>query len=86
MQVHVFKGPGRMFAVTTDAAGADLPSQYAPWVAFKSIELRKGVATPGLDVEECWSDLETYGMHLTDAHQRITEQVREGSQPDDSKG
>ena len=75
MQVHVFKGPGRVFAVTTDAAGANLPSKYAPWAAFKSIELQRGVATPGLDVEECWSDLEMYGLHVTDAHQRITEQA-----------
>jgi hypothetical protein len=75
MQVHVFKGQGRVFAVTTDAAGANLPSKYAPWAAFKSIELQRGVATLGLDVEECWGDLETYGLHVTDAHQRITEQA-----------
>jgi len=75
MQVHVFKGPGRIFAVTADAAGANLPSQYAPWTAVKTLELQRGTPTPGLDVEECWSDLETYGLHLTDAHKRITEQA-----------
>lgn len=75
MQAHIFKGPGRIFAVTTDAAGANLPSKYAPWTAFKTIELQKGVATPGLDVEECWNDLETHGLHVTDAHVRITEQA-----------
>ena len=75
MQAHIFKGPGRVFAVTTDPAGANLPLQYAPWSAFKTIDLQKGIATPGLDVDECWSDLETYGLHLTDAHRRITEQA-----------
>lgn len=81
MKVHVFKGPGRIFAVTTDAAGTNLPPQYAPWAAFKTIDLQKGVSTPGLDVDECWSDLETHGLHLTDAHRRITEQAL--SQQDD---
>ena len=75
MNVHVFKGPGRIFAVTTDAAGANLPAKYAPWAAFKSIDLEKGVPTPGLDVDECWSDLEAHGLHVTDAHKRITEQA-----------
>jgi len=75
MQVHIFKGPGRIFAVTTDAAGANLPSRYAPWAAFKTIELQKGLPMPGLDVDECLGDLETHGVHLTDAHVRITEQV-----------
>ena len=75
MQVHLFRGPGRVFAVTTDAAGANLPPKYAPWAAFKTIDLQQGVATPGLDVDECWRDLETYGLHVTDAHKRITEEA-----------
>ncbi len=75
MQAHIFKGPDRIFAVTTDAAGSNLPTKYSPWTAFKTIELQKGVATPGLDVDECWSDLETHGLHVTDAHKRITEQA-----------
>ena len=53
MQVHIFKGPGRIFAVTSDAAGANLPPKYAPWTPFKAIDLQKGVPTPGLDVDEC---------------------------------
>ena len=75
MQVHIFKGPGRIFAVTSDAAGANLPPKYAPWTPLKAIDLQKGVPTPGLDVDECWSDLETYGLHLTAALRRITEQA-----------
>lgn len=86
MQVHVFKGPGRIFAVTADVAGSNLPLEYAPWAAFKTIELRKGVPTPGLDVDECLSDLEMHGLHLTDAHVRITEQVLvEHGRPNPSK-
>lgn len=74
MQAHVFKGPGRIFAVTTDSAGRNLPAKYAPWAAFKIVELQKGLPTPGLDVDECLSDLEHYGLHLTDAHARITDE------------
>jgi len=75
MKVHIFKGPGRVFAVTADAEGANLPPKYAPWTSFKTIDLQQGVATPGLDVDECRSDLETHGLHVTDAHKRITEQA-----------
>lgn len=75
MQVHLFKGPGRVFAVSADPTGADLPARYAPWAAFKTLELRRGEATPGLDVDECLDDLEAFGVHVTDAHARITEQA-----------
>ncbi|HTE42852.1 MAG TPA: hypothetical protein VK629_18665 [Steroidobacteraceae bacterium] len=74
MQVHLFRGPGRIFGVTAESAGGNLPSRYA-WTAFKSIELEKGVSTPGLNTDECLSDLETFGVHITDAHVRITEQA-----------
>jgi hypothetical protein len=75
MQVHLFRGPGRVFAVSADPSGADLPPKYAPWTPFKTLELRRGEPTPGLDVDECLDDLETYGLHVTDAHARITEQA-----------
>jgi hypothetical protein len=75
MQVHVFRGPGRIFAVSANPTGADLPPKYAPWAPFKSLELRRGEPTPGLDVDECLDDLEAYGVHVTDAHARITEQA-----------
>lgn len=75
MQVHIFRGPGRVFAVTTDPAGGNLPTLYAPWTAFKTMDLQKGVHTPGLDVDECLKDLEVHGVHVTDAHNRITEQA-----------
>lgn len=74
MQVHIFRGPGRVFGFTADEAAANLPTQYAPWTHFKTVEMTKGVPTPGgVSTDECLADIETYGYHLTDAHVRITE-------------
>jgi hypothetical protein len=73
MQAHVFRSSGRVFAVTADPWGANLPSKYAPWTAIKAIELQKYVPVPGVDVNDCLRDLEAYGIHITDAHVRITE-------------
>jgi hypothetical protein len=76
MQVHIFRGTGRIFGVTQDATGANLPSQCAPWNAFKAIDLsRDGQPTPGVDARECLDDIEKYGFHVTDAHVRITESL-----------
>ena len=76
MQVHIFRGPGRVFGFTQDATGANLPSKYAPWNPFKSITLsRDGEPTPGVDTRECLDDIEKHGLHITDAHVRITETV-----------
>ena len=75
MQVHIFRGPGRIFGFTADATGGNLPQKYAPWTAFKSIELLKGEETPGVDASECLHDIETHGVHVTDAHIRITEEA-----------
>ena len=75
MQVNIFKGPDRVFAFTADPSGANLPPKYAPWTAFKTVELQEDVATPGVDVNDCLRDLETYGVHITDAHVRITEEA-----------
>jgi hypothetical protein len=74
MQIHIFRGPGRVFGVSEDAKGANLPSHFAPWSAFKSVELsRDGERTPGVNSDECLDDIEKYGFHITDAHVRITE-------------
>jgi hypothetical protein len=76
MLIHIFRGPGRVFGCTGDATGANLPSQFAPWNTFKSIELsRDGGPTPGVNTEDCLADIEKYGFHITDAHVRITESV-----------
>ncbi len=73
MQVHIFRGPGRVFGFTNDEAGANLPSRYAPWTHFKTLEMTRGDATPGVNTGECLDDIETHGYHLTNAHVRITE-------------
>ena len=73
MLVNMFKGPGRVFAFTADPTGANLPPKYAPWAAFKAIELQKDVPIPGVEVNDCLDDLEKHGIHVTDAHVRITE-------------
>ena len=75
MQVHVFKGVGRVFAMTADADGANLPAQYGPWTAFKTIAMHPDEPQGGVDVNACLADIEAYGLHLTDAHVRITPQV-----------
>jgi hypothetical protein len=75
MQVHIFRGPGRIFGFTADESGDNLPPQYRPWTAFKTLEMAKGQATPGVNVDECLDDIETFGFHLTDAHVRITAQA-----------
>jgi hypothetical protein len=75
MQVHIFRGPGRVFAVTKDAGGNNLPKRYEPWNAFKSLEMTRGEAQAGVNVDECLDDIEKFGFHLTDAHIRITEQA-----------
>lgn len=41
MEVHIFRGPGRLFTCTTDQSGGNLPSKHAPWVTFKTIESRR---------------------------------------------
>ena len=76
MQVHIFRGTGRIFGFTEDVAGANLPLRYAPWNPFRTISLaREGEPTPGVDTRECLDDIDHYGFHITDAHVRITESV-----------
>jgi hypothetical protein len=75
MQVHVFRGTGRVFAVTEGSNVNDLPELYAPWTPFKTIELVRGQTQPGIDVDDCLDDITRYGIHVTDAHVRITEQA-----------
>jgi len=74
MQIHIFRGEGRVFAFTLDSDGGNLPARYGPWSAFKSLDLVRGQTQPGVNVEECLDDIEQHGLHVTDAHVRITEQ------------
>ena len=75
MQVHLFRGPDRIFGFTSDLSGANLPPQFAPWSHFKTVEMQHGESMPGVDVAECLADLEAFGVHVTDAHVRITPQA-----------
>jgi hypothetical protein len=75
MQVHIFRGPGRVFGFTEQPSGINLPQKYAPWTAFKTIQLQHGSHMPGVDTDECLRDIENYGVHVTDAHIRITEEA-----------
>jgi hypothetical protein len=76
MTIHIFRGPGRVFGFTNDATGANLPTKFAPWTTFKSIELdRNKPPTPGVNADECLTDIEMHGFHITDAHVRITDTV-----------
>ena len=71
MQVHIFRGTGRVFGFTPDAAGVNLPPQYGPWAAFKTVDIARGGVQPGMRVDECLDDIQVHGLHLTDAHVRI---------------
>jgi hypothetical protein len=75
MLVHIFRGTGRVFGVTEDANGANLPSQYGPWTPFKTLEMNRHEPIPGVNTSECLDDIQKYGLHVTDSHIRITERV-----------
>lgn len=76
MDVHAFRGQGRIFGFTADKAGSNLPPEYGPWVFFRSLSMTRG-EEPGAAVrtDECLDDIDNYGFHVTDAHVRITENV-----------
>ena len=75
MQVHIFRGSGRVFGFTTDSAGENLPSHHGPWAAFNILEMVRGEAQPGVNMDDCLDDIDQLGFHLTDAHVRISPQA-----------
>jgi hypothetical protein len=75
MLIHTFRGSGRVFGFTTDPDGANLPSHYAPWAAFKTLDMHRDEPHAGVDVNSCLDDIDAYGFHLTDAHNRIDPSV-----------
>jgi hypothetical protein len=75
MQVHVFRGVGRVFAFTESDHPDGLPARYGPWAAFKVVDLERGRAQPGVRVDECLDDIARFAVHITDAHVRITEEA-----------
>lgn len=78
MQIQIFRGTGRVFAVIEDGSKVSLPERYGPWTAFKTLEIVRGQQQPGLHVEECLDDIARFGIHVTDAHTRITEEAIKG--------
>ena len=65
MEIHIFRGPGRVFGFTRDVKGSNLPSKCGPWSTFKTIELSRDAApTPGVDTRECLDDIEKHGFHI----------------------
>ena len=75
MRIHAFKADGRVFGFTASETGENLPSGFGPWTAFKTLTMVRGESLPGVDVDECLDDIEAHGLHVTDAHKRITGQV-----------
>ncbi len=75
MHVHIFRGPDRIFGFTAQLSGENLPAQYAPWTVFKTVEMREGEPMPGVDVDDCLRDIAAHGVHITDAHIRITDEA-----------
>jgi hypothetical protein len=76
MNVYVFRGQGRVFAITPDENGANLPIEYGPWTQQKMLDMNRGEEPrPGVNTDECLNDIENYGIHITDAHVRITERL-----------
>ena len=75
IQVHIFRGDGRVFGFTPDEEGANLPSGYGDWAPFRVVEMREGEPMPGVDVGLCLADIAAHGFHLTDAHVRITDRA-----------
>ena len=73
MQLNIFRGAGRIFGLTQDPAGTNLPTQPGPWTHFKTIDLHRGHSTPGVNADECLDDIEAHGFHITEAHIRITD-------------
>jgi NTE family protein len=71
-RVHALRGQDRAFGFTLDEQGANLPRQYGPWTAFKTIELYHDEPYQGVDVSACLDDISKYGFHLTAAHKPIT--------------
>src|SRR5580692_12114819 len=72
-RVHVLRGQDRVFGFTLDEQGTNLPRQYGPWTAFKTIELHHDEPYQGVEVSVCLDDISKYGFHLTAAHKRITD-------------
>lgn len=74
MQVHIFKGKGRIYGFTEDATGANLPSQHGPWSQHKTLDMNRG-ETPRIAVntDEALDDIEKQGFHVIRTEIVVTE-------------
>jgi hypothetical protein len=76
MDLCVFRGKGRVFEFTTDNTGGNLPTEYGPWVQFKTLAMSSGEEPRAVvRTDECLDDIDNCGFHITDAHVRITDDV-----------
>jgi hypothetical protein len=74
MQIHVFRGIGRIFGFTEDDEGTNLPPRHGPWIYDKTLDMNRGEEPrAAVKTDECLDDIEKHGFHITDAHTRITE-------------
>jgi len=71
LQLHIFRAEGRVFGITQDASGANLPAGLGGWSPFKSLELNGGTPQAGVNVDDYLDDIRKCGFHITDAHVRI---------------
>jgi hypothetical protein len=56
--------------------GHDSRVQHAiAWAPFKTMEIVRGQPQPGVDVNGCLDDIAQFGVHVTDAYRRITEEA-----------
>jgi hypothetical protein len=53
MHVYIFRGTGRVFGFTENAAGTNLPEQFGPWASFKMVDMHREKPQPGVDTNEC---------------------------------
>jgi hypothetical protein len=77
MEVYVFRGKDRVFGITEEQSGDNLPTDYGPWSLQNALDMNRGEAAAGVRTDECLDDIEEYGFHITDAHVRITDKVVE---------
>jgi len=47
MQVHIFRGTGRVFGFIPIADSETLPAHYGPWAVFRTLDMAKGEVRPG---------------------------------------
>ena len=75
MKIQIYRGTGRVFAFVAVGHETPLPQRHGPWASFKIVDLVAGQPQPGVDVGDCLEDIARHGIHVTDAHARITQEA-----------